>query len=365
MYHTNPEINALMKRGHLFLEDQDWQNARIYFDRSLDKDPENAKAYIGMLLAEGHLRTEKDLYTADPAFAEKEHFKKAMRFADEEYRKVLEACHNQNLYFHAIERIEQAQGEEDYRVAAQLLAKIPSYQDADEKRTYCLKQAEQIRIDTTVAAAEQLLDSAEVSDIEKAKELLETINEHEKYEALQSQCNEKIETILKEKQAKKKKLVMIGIIGFVLVLVFFGITSAKQNAANEAKEQAIYQNFLGETFRGSISNDDGFYYGYTNNSLNTNQIYWKNEEEVTLNFYEDGRVACEHIFSNVALAYPSYMSEPDDYYDRSYTTYDSFDVTVASNGQVFLKLGSSNYSVEITEDNEPSKIQYDEGLSLW
>ena len=49
MYHSNATVDALMKRGYLFLEDHEWKSAKGYFDDSLDVDPENAQAYIGML----------------------------------------------------------------------------------------------------------------------------------------------------------------------------------------------------------------------------------------------------------------------------------------------------------------------------
>ena len=70
MYHANATIDALMKRGYLYLEDHEWKSAKGYFDDALDVDPENAKAYIGMLLAEMHIERECDLYTAEQSFVE-------------------------------------------------------------------------------------------------------------------------------------------------------------------------------------------------------------------------------------------------------------------------------------------------------
>ena len=61
LLHEDPNINALMKRGYLFLEDHEWKSAKGYFDDSLDIDPENARAYIGMLLSELHLEKETDI----------------------------------------------------------------------------------------------------------------------------------------------------------------------------------------------------------------------------------------------------------------------------------------------------------------
>ena len=49
---TAPNTDALLRRGHLFLEDKDWENADTYFDKVLDFDPECADAYLGKLLVQ-------------------------------------------------------------------------------------------------------------------------------------------------------------------------------------------------------------------------------------------------------------------------------------------------------------------------
>ncbi len=46
-----PSVESLFRRGQLFLEDHDWEQANIYFDRVLDINPEYAPAYIGKLCA--------------------------------------------------------------------------------------------------------------------------------------------------------------------------------------------------------------------------------------------------------------------------------------------------------------------------
>lgn len=44
-------VDSLLKRGNLFLEDGDWEQADRYFDRVLDINPECAEAYVGKALA--------------------------------------------------------------------------------------------------------------------------------------------------------------------------------------------------------------------------------------------------------------------------------------------------------------------------
>ena len=61
---TSADVEALMMRGHLFLDDADWTQANEYFDRVLDIDPKHAPAYIGKLCAELKVSSESDLPSA-------------------------------------------------------------------------------------------------------------------------------------------------------------------------------------------------------------------------------------------------------------------------------------------------------------
>ena len=90
MYHENATVDALMKRGYLYLEDHDWKNAKGYFDDSLDVDPENAQAYIGMLLSELHIEREEEITKSDVSFADNYYYQKALRFAKDSYKQKVE-----------------------------------------------------------------------------------------------------------------------------------------------------------------------------------------------------------------------------------------------------------------------------------
>ena len=49
---SGPNVDSLLRRAHMFLEDKDWKNADEYFDRVLDMAPECAEAYLGKSLAQ-------------------------------------------------------------------------------------------------------------------------------------------------------------------------------------------------------------------------------------------------------------------------------------------------------------------------
>lgn len=72
---------ALTKRGYFFLEDGDFESADKYFDRALDENPEDSKAYAGKVLAGLRMI---DVAEIDDCFVnlyEDKNFERAIRFA--------------------------------------------------------------------------------------------------------------------------------------------------------------------------------------------------------------------------------------------------------------------------------------------
>lgn len=53
-YYGGVNVDALLKRGQMALEDLKWDEAENYFDQVLNLDAENGNAYLGMFLAEQH-----------------------------------------------------------------------------------------------------------------------------------------------------------------------------------------------------------------------------------------------------------------------------------------------------------------------
>jgi len=85
-----PETNTLIRRGFMSLEDSQWDKADDFFEQVLNKNPENAKAYVGKLCAQLHLNREEDLLSHKSPIDSFSNYKRAMQFADEKYRATLE-----------------------------------------------------------------------------------------------------------------------------------------------------------------------------------------------------------------------------------------------------------------------------------
>ena len=191
------DITPLLKRAFLFIEDGEYDRADKLLEEVLNRHPENAKAYVGKVLISHNLHTEADLEFAASSLLEDNNFKRACRYADEEYRKVLlsypqEAAYqhalllkNQGQYeeaekeFRAISSYKDAEQQADecpelslkaiydsavarknsemYRVAAKIFATIPEYKDAKAQREECLRlEEEKSRIETEKRYAQKL-----------------------------------------------------------------------------------------------------------------------------------------------------------------------------------------------------------------
>ena len=82
-------IDSLLKRGHLELENSQWDDAYDYFNKVLDVDPENIPAYIGCLCACVNVRNEEMLGEGKEPLSKFSIFKNALKFANDELKAKL------------------------------------------------------------------------------------------------------------------------------------------------------------------------------------------------------------------------------------------------------------------------------------
>ena len=73
--------DSLLRRSYILLEDGKWTEAADYFEKVLSIEPENARAYVGKLLAARHLPKIENL-SQDCEFANNANWKNAKKFAD-------------------------------------------------------------------------------------------------------------------------------------------------------------------------------------------------------------------------------------------------------------------------------------------
>ncbi len=81
----------LIKRAYMFLEDGEFETADTYFDKILDIDIEDSRAYIGKLLAECKLKSEDEIPDLPQTITDDKNYIKALRFATPEQKARYEA----------------------------------------------------------------------------------------------------------------------------------------------------------------------------------------------------------------------------------------------------------------------------------
>lgn len=86
---TAVNVEPLLKRVFLFLEDGEFDRADGFCEQILNQDPENAQAYLGKLMAELRVKRQMDLADCEETLDGNRNFQKAMRFADSEFSEVL------------------------------------------------------------------------------------------------------------------------------------------------------------------------------------------------------------------------------------------------------------------------------------
>ena len=83
-------IDNLMKRARLYMEDSEWASAEEYLNKVLDENAEYAPAYAGKVQASLKLRRADELASCLTVYEDSADWQKAIRFATPEQRKIYE-----------------------------------------------------------------------------------------------------------------------------------------------------------------------------------------------------------------------------------------------------------------------------------
>ena len=219
---ANSNVNALLERGFMALEDGEWKKADDFFEQALNFDAKLADAYLGKLMAELHVNRKENLKDCAQPFEDRNNYQKTIRFGDEAMKKELDECisfiyeRNENarlegIYDEATETMEVAESQEEYEEAAELFESISHYKDSAERAKKCRENAEIARKDAVLAEAEATVEnftSELIDDYEEAIKLLKQIPGWKNADELIIKCDQKIEEIrarLKEARLEKER----------------------------------------------------------------------------------------------------------------------------------------------------------------
>lgn len=179
---NNSDTAPLVKRIFMFLEDEEWDRANAYCETVLDLEPENAYAYLGMLMAELEVSHVRDLKDQAEPFDSSKNYQKAVRYANEKMRSSLIGCiehiNNRNekirlegIYISTLQALAAASSpetrisEQDVLKIAQQFEAISHYKDAADKARECYEKIDEIRLEK-----KRQEETAQIEDERRARE---------------------------------------------------------------------------------------------------------------------------------------------------------------------------------------------------
>lgn len=150
----NVNIDALIKRVFMFLEDGEFAEAKKYCERILDMNPECPEAYLGKMLVEYRLSCKEELQNMIDTFEDSNDYRKILRFGDDKLKAELneyiskikenKEIHYYNvLYESAKNSMDLAKTESEYRDCAKEFEKISEWKDSAELAAKCYELADE------------------------------------------------------------------------------------------------------------------------------------------------------------------------------------------------------------------------------
>lgn len=210
----NVNVEPLLERAFMFLEDGDWGEANEYCEKVLDQDPKNARAYLGKLMAECRACRMEDLQNCRQPFDGSGNYNKILRFAEPKLIETLKGYiahineRNENarltgIYNRAVSAMNEANSENGYKAAAEIFKTVPGFKDADSLVEKCLDNAETCRKDALYHSARSQMSQNTISSYESAIRMFESIPGWKDADEQIYACKKKIEELKAKQEADR------------------------------------------------------------------------------------------------------------------------------------------------------------------
>lgn len=255
---TSENLQSVLTRIDLFLEDGEWEKADAFCEQVLNHDATNAVVYVKKLMAELRVKRMEDLANCNKSFENSNNYKKALRFADatlaetlksyvsaikrhDEEKRLAEAQKKQeDEYSEALKIYSFAKTVEDFKKAESAFLKLSYYKDSRQKASSCKNKWQSLVYERAIKRTK----SEVLYDLRKAKEEFSSLGDYKDSLIQIDDLNSKIislekqENIKKEKTIKKIKIVatiatsvLFVVIAFIVVLNTIIIPNSKYNDA--------------------------------------------------------------------------------------------------------------------------------------
>ena len=252
------ETDALIKRGNIFLEENNFDEAERYFEQAINQSPENSQAYLGKLMAELKVHNTDELSKVSTPLKEHKLFQRALSFATEEEKRTLESyleIQEQNItektYSKALKNKERINSSSDAQNIIKVLKSIAPYKDSEtiiqelELKKKDFEVLEKNYMNAHVAKREldsiQNLKNPDIEKFNRIAEMFEALGDYKHSKTLAEEIRrsgvESVEKFKKEKRNKKLAMIFI-IIAIIAIGVFYGYRKITEHAKQQRIEQS-------------------------------------------------------------------------------------------------------------------------------
>ncbi len=244
---STAEVAASLKRGFLFLEDGKWINAKIYFEKVLDREPDNGDAYLGKLMADMQVKDKEMLKNCPMPFDTNDNYRKLLRFADKklageisDYNTFIKE-RNENgrlelAYNDAVAKLQNAKNENDCLLAAEAFSKILYHKDSAELKKKCYEKLEYLKCEEKYNKALEKMKKKKEDNLLEAASVFDEISSHKDSAQKAEECRALIKEIEETRELSElsydnalssiiKVCSILAVIVSVLMIVCFAVTS--------------------------------------------------------------------------------------------------------------------------------------------
>ena len=138
----NASKESLIKRTKLLIEDEKWDEAKVYCNHILDLDPENAETYLLLTLIDNKAKDINELAAKNVDIRESAYYSKVLRFQNDEIKATIddynqrhddatESEKKESVYKKASE-LNDLHSVKSVKESIELLKTIPDYKDSED-----------------------------------------------------------------------------------------------------------------------------------------------------------------------------------------------------------------------------------------
>lgn len=215
---VNANVQSLLKRVFIFLEDGDFKSADEYCEKVLDIELENARAYLGKLMAELRVNQEDELEYLSESFEDSSNYQKIMKFGDDkiksEVQSYIDYIHKRNYLKYCEDEYQRAlsiysdkfSDRDKLTKAKEILENISDYKNSEElieqydekvrEHEDNIKERDRLaNLEKTYQKAYSLYKTSNTNQIQKAKEIFESLSSYKDSNEMIVKCDKKIKEL--------------------------------------------------------------------------------------------------------------------------------------------------------------------------